>query len=98
MKKRYIFQNTTNKWAIITSIDELIYANYKNIAKYGSKYYAFKSNIKDKNITIKDAFKIQMFNNLSLAFKTYRIVINNWMQKNEQLEEDKVLLKAIEKE
>lgn len=39
-----------------------------------------------------------MPNNLSRAFKTYLTVVYNQMQKNEQLEEDKVLFKAIKEE
>ena len=38
-----------------------------------------------------------MLNNLSLAFKTQLTIINNWMRKDEQLEEDKTYFKAIEK-
>ncbi len=37
-----------------------------------------------------------MLNNLDHVFKTYFIVIKNRMQKVENLEEDKVLFKAIE--
>ena len=39
-----------------------------------------------------------MLNNLSPAFKTYLIVVNDRMQKDEKLEEDEVLFKAIEEE
>lgn len=55
---RYTFQNTVSKSVTITFIDELIYATCKNLAKYYSKYYAFKASIKDQNITIKNALKI----------------------------------------
>lgn len=37
-----------------------------------------------------------MFNNLDPAFKTYFIVVNNHMQKDEKLEKNKVLFKFIE--
>lgn len=37
-----------------------------------------------------------MLNNLSPAFKTYLTIVNDWMQKDEKLEENKVLLKPIE--
>lgn len=39
-----------------------------------------------------------MLNNLSLAFKTYLTIVNNWMQKDKQLEKDEVLFKAIKEE
>ena len=39
-----------------------------------------------------------MFNNLDLAFKIYLNVVGHQMQKDEKLEEDEVLFKAIEKE
>lgn len=66
------------------------------MAEYCWKFYALKASIKNQSITIKDVFKIQMLNNLGLAFKTYLTVVNNQMQKAERLEEDKVLFKAIE--
>lgn len=66
------------------------------MAKYCSKYYTLKANIKEQSIIIKNVFKIQIFNNFSFAFKTYFTIVNNRMQKNEKLEEDKVLFKAIE--
>lgn len=87
-----------NKWVTITSIDELTYITCKNMAKYCFKYYALKTSIKKQNITIKDALKIQILNNLSPIFKTYLTIVNNWMQKNEKLEKDEVLFKIIEKE
>ena len=68
------------------------------MAKYCSKYYALKASTKKQNITIDDAFKFRMLNNLGFAFKTYLTVVNNQMQKDEKLEEDKVLFKAIEEE
>ena len=38
-----------------------------------------------------------MLNNLGFVFKTYLTVVNNFMQKNKQLEENKIWIKAIEK-
>ncbi len=98
LKKRYTLQITAGKWATITSIDELTYATCKNMAEYRSKYYALKDSIKEQSITIEDAFKIQMLNNLWPAFKTYWIVVNDRVQKDKKLEEDDVLFKAIEEE
>lgn len=68
------------------------------MAKYCSKYYALKTIIKKQNITIKDALKIWILNNLGSVFITYLTIINNQMQKDKKLEEDKVLFKAIDKE
>lgn len=79
-------------------MDELIYATYKNMAEYRSEYYALKASIKEQSITIEDALKIWMLNNLGPAFKTYLTVVNDWMRKDEKLEEDEVLFKAIEEE
>ena len=42
-----------------------------------SKYYAFKASYKEQNITIEDALKIRMLNNLGPAFKTYLTIVNN---------------------
>ena len=39
-----------------------------------------------------------MLNNLGPAFKTYLTVVNDRMWKDENLEEDDILFKAIEKE
>lgn len=39
-----------------------------------------------------------MLNNFGPPFKIYLIVVNNWMQKDKQLEKIKVLFKAIEEE
>lgn len=79
LKKRYTLQNTASKFATIISIDELTFATCKNIAKYQSKYYIFKASIKEQRITIEDAIKIQMLNNLGPVFKTYLTIVNNWM-------------------
>ena len=98
LKKRYTLQNTASKWATITSIDKLTYAICKNMAEYRSKYYALKASIKEQNITIEDVLKIRMLNNLGPAFKTYLTVINDQMRKDEKLEEDEILFKAIEEE
>ena len=68
------------------------------MAEYCSKYYALKASIKEQSITIEDAFKIRMLNKLGPAFKTYLTVVNNRMQKDEQLQEDETLFKAIEEE
>ena len=79
-------------------MNELTYATCKNIAEYRSKYYVLKASIKEQSITIADTPKIRMLNNLSLGFKTYLIVVNDRMQKDEQLEKDENLFKDIEKE
>lgn len=63
-----------------------------------SKYYAVKANIEEQSIIIEDVFKIRMLHNLGFIFKTYLTIINNQIHKNEQLKEDKVLLRAIEEE
>ena len=68
------------------------------MAEYRSKYYALKASIKEQSITIEDALKIRMLNNLGPAFKTYLTVVNDRMRKDEKLEEDDVLFKAIEEE
>ena len=68
------------------------------MAEYRSKYYALKASIKEQNITIEDAIKIRMLNNLSPTFKTYLTIVNNCRQKVEQFEEDEILFKAIEEE
>ena len=52
------------------------------MAEYRSKYYALKASIKGQSITIEDALKIRMFNNLGPAFKTYLTVVNDRMQKD----------------
>lgn len=41
--------------------------------------------------------KIWILNNLELVFKNYLTIVNNWIQKDEKLENDKVLFKAIKK-
>ncbi len=66
------------------------------MAKYYSKYYVFKASIKEQNITIKDALKIWILNNLGPISKTYLTIIKNQIQKDENLQEDKILFKAIE--
>ena len=68
------------------------------MTEYHSKYYAAKASIQEQNITIEDALKIWMLNNLGPTFKTYLTVINDQIQKYEKLEEDEVLFKAIEEE
>ena len=98
LKKRFTLQNTASKWATNTSIEELTYATCKNMADYRSKYYALKASIKEQSITIEDALKIRMLNNLGHAFKTYLTVVNDRMRKDEKLEEDEVFFKAIEEE
>lgn len=47
---------------------------------------------------IKNVFKIWILNNLDLTFKTYLTVINNHIQKDKQLDKDKVLFNAIKEE
>lgn len=98
LKKRYTLQNTASKWATITSVDELSYASCKNMAEYRSKYYALKASILEQKITIEDALKIRMLNNLGPAFKTYLTVVNDRMRTDEKLEDDEILFKAIEEE
>ena len=98
LKKRYTLQNTASKWATITLINKLTYATCKNMAEYCSKYYALKASIKEQSITIEDALKIRMLNNLGPTFKTYLTVVNDRMRKDEHLEEDETLFKAIEEE
>lgn len=39
-------------------INNSLYANYKNIAKYWLKYYVLKANIKKQSIIIKNTLKI----------------------------------------
>lgn len=78
------------------SMDNLLYVNYKNMAEYQSKCYILKANIIEQNITIKDALKIWILNNLKSIFKTYLIIVNNQMQKNRKLEKVKVIFKTIE--
>ncbi len=68
------------------------------MAEYCSKYYALKASIKEQSITIEDALKIRMLNNLGPAFKTYLTVVNDRMRKDKKLEEDDVLFKVIEEE
>ena len=98
LKKRYTLQNTASKWATIISVDELSYANCKNMAEYRSKYYALKASITEQEITIEDALKIRMLNNLGPAFKTYLTVVNDRMRTDEKLEDNETLFKAIEEE
>ena len=66
------------------------------MAEYRSKYYAFKASINKLIITIKDALKISMLNNLWPVFKTDLTVINDRIRKNKKLKEDDVLFKAFE--
>lgn len=47
------------------------------MAEYCFKYYAYKASIKEQNVNIKDALKIQMLYNLSFVFKTYFTIVNN---------------------
>lgn len=98
LKKRYILQNILSKWTTIVLINNLLYANYKNMIEYQSKYYTLKESIIEQSIIIEDTLKIRMLNNLGLAFKTYFTVVNNQMQKVKKLEEDETLFKAIEEE
>ncbi len=98
LKKRYTLQNSASKCATITSIDELTHATCKNIAEYRSKYYTHNASIKEQSISIEDALKIRLLNNLWPAFKTYLTVVNDRMRKDEKLKEDDVLFKAIEEE
>ena len=68
------------------------------MVEYPSKYYTLKVSIKDQTITINNSLKIQMLNNLWPPFKTYLIVVNDQIRKDEKLDEDNVLFKAIEEE
>lgn len=70
----------------------------KNMPEYRSKYYALKASNKEQNITIEDALKIRMLNSLGAAFKTCLTVVNDQMRKDDKLEEDEALFKAIEEE
>lgn len=54
------------------------------MAKYCSKYYALKASGKKQNITIKDALKIQMLNNLGSTSKTYLNIVNHQIQKDKK--------------
>ena len=98
LKKRYTLQNTASKWSTIISVDERFYASCKNMAEYRSKYYSLKASISEQKITIEDALKIRMLNNLGPAFKTYLTVVNDRMRTNERLEDNETLFKAIEEE
>ena len=79
-------------------MDNLLYASYKNIAENRFKYYALKASITEQKITIEHDLKIRLLNNFRPAFKTYLIIVNNWMQKDKKLEGDKTLFKIIEEE
>ena len=68
------------------------------MAEYRSKYYSLKASIKKRSVTIKDELKTRILNNLGPACKTYFTVVNDRMRKDERLEEDDVLFKAIEEE
>lgn len=68
------------------------------MAEYRSKYYALKASIIEQKITIKDALKIRMLNNLGPSFKTYLTVVNDRMRTKETLDDDETLFKAIEEE
>lgn len=68
------------------------------MVEYWSKYYAWKANITEQNIAIKDTLKIQMLNNLGPVFITYLTVVNNQMSKDKKLKEDKRLFKLIQEE
>lgn len=80
------------------SINKVIYATSKNMAEYCLKYYAFKASIKEQSVTIEDALKIRMLNNIGPVFETYFTIVNNQMQKNTKLKDDKVLFKMIEED
>lgn len=97
LKRRYTLQNTASKWATIISVDELSYANRKNMAEYHSKYYPLKANISEQKIMIEDALKIQMLSNLGPSFKTYLTVVNDRMQKDENLRTMKPYLNPLRK-
>ncbi len=55
------------------------------MAGYYSEYYAHNTSIKKQSITIKDALKIRMLNNLGPAFKTYLTVNNDRIRKDKKL-------------
>ena len=98
LKKSYTLQNTTNKYIIITFIDELPNAKYKNQTDYYFKYFSFKASIKKQTIFIKGGLKIQMLNKFGLSFKTFLTVVNNKIWTYEKLKVNELLFKAIEKE
>lgn len=75
-----------------------MYANCENITEYQSKCFVLKASIKELSIKIKDALKIEMLNNLGLAFKTYFTIVNNPIWRNKKLEKDKALFMAIKEE
>lgn len=79
------------------SIKNLLYGNYKNIAKYKSKYYIFKIRIIEQNIMIKDVLKIFIFSNLKYIFKTYFMILINQIKKDTKLDKNKILFKANKK-
>lgn len=66
------------------------------MTKYRSKYYSLIVSIIEQSITIEDALKIRMLNNLGLEFKTYFFMVNVRIWKDKKLDKDDVLLKAIE--
>lgn len=84
-EKEVYSSNTVIKWATIISVDELSYANCKNMAEYHSKYYPLKANISEQKIMIEDALKISLLNNPGPSFKTYLTVLNDRMRKDENL-------------
>lgn len=49
-------------------------------------------------ITIENALRIWILNNLGLVFQTYQTVIKNKIRTVKKLEENQVFFKAIEKE
>ncbi len=68
------------------------------MAEYRSKYYTLQTSIKERSITIENAFRTQMLNNHGPSFKTYLTVVNDGIRKDKKLEEDDILFKAIEEE
>lgn len=85
LNKRYTLQNTASKWATIISVDEISYASCKKMVKYLSEYYALKASISGKKVTIEDALKIRMLNNLGSFFETNLTVVSDRMRTNTML-------------
>ena len=98
LNNRYTIQIIASKCVTITSIDEICYATWNNIAEYYSKYYSLTDGLKDQSITIDNSLKIQTLNNLWPPFKTYLIVVYDRIRKNKKLDMDNVLFKASEEE
>ena len=83
---------------IIIFVNESSYAIWKNIAEYRSKYYALKAKITEQRITIEDALKFQILNNLWPSFRTYLTIVNDCIGRDAKLDDDETIFKAIQEE